>query len=78
MPRQLLMQLITARANRKARRMESINEESDLPWKFSVDETIEILFDNQLKIYTTDQLTASAIEMILAILDWDFHIGIEH
>jgi len=58
--------------------MESINEESDLPWKFSVDETIEILFDNQLKIYTTDQLTASAIEMILAILDWDFHIGIEH
>jgi hypothetical protein len=72
------MQLITARANRKARRMESINEESDLPWKFSVDETIEILFDNQLKIYTTDQLTASAIEMILAILDWDFHIGIEH
>jgi len=50
----------------------------DVPWKISVPETVEILFESQLLIYKDPELTSLVIELILGILDWDYHIGIEH
>ena len=50
----------------------------DIPWKIPVPETIEILFESQLLIYQDPELTSLVIELILGILDWDWHVGIEH
>ena len=55
-----------------------IEEIVDLPWKIPIPETIEIIFENQLLIYEDPQLTSLIVSLILSILDWDYHIGIEH
>lgn len=55
-----------------------VEEAVDRPWKMPVPETIEILFESQLLIYEDPELTSLVIELILGILDWDWHVGIEH
>lgn len=58
--------------------MDSYVEETERPWKIPIPDTIEILFESQLAVYEDPKLTAIAIELILSILDWDYHVGFEH
>ena len=58
--------------------MDYYAEEPELPWKIPIPDTIEILFENQLTVYEDPKLTAIAIELILHILDFDYHVGFEH